>query len=212
MDPAHEIRASGHAPPRRKRDPMPFLTAESTDERDSLATFAQQQIEQVAITLHGLDAEQLRAAPSASGMTLGALARHVLFVVERATRTVAAAPEDSPVPERTPDQYLSEGTIAPEAVREEDTAESLAEQLHRAGEELAVAIRGADPETEGPMPDQPWFEGRTTWTMRWYALHLVEENARHAGHADILRESTDGKTAYELNALAAGQTWPPEGW
>ena len=62
------------------------------------------------------------------------------------------------------------------------------------------------------MPDQPWFEGRTSWSMRWYALHLVEENARHAGHADILRESIDGKGTYELNALAAEQTWPPEGW
>ena len=46
---------------------MPFLTAETTDERDSLATFAQQQIEQVATALHGLDQEQLALVPSASG-------------------------------------------------------------------------------------------------------------------------------------------------
>ena len=34
---------------------MPFLTPEATGEHDSLATFAQQQIEQVATALHGLD-------------------------------------------------------------------------------------------------------------------------------------------------------------
>jgi hypothetical protein len=39
---------------------------------------------------------------------------------------------------------------------------------------------------------------------------MVEENARHAGHADILRESLDGRTAYELNALADGEPWSPQ--
>lgn len=29
-------------------------------------------------------------------------------------------------------------------------------------------------------------------TLRWVILHLVEENARHNGHLDILRESLDG--------------------
>ncbi|ASK65923.1 hypothetical protein CFK39_08880 [Brachybacterium avium] len=191
---------------------MPFLTAETTDERDSLATFAQQQIEQIATTLHGLDREQLAQIPSASGMSLGALARHVLLVVERASGTITAAPEAPPAPARAPQQLQAEGTIAPDALRAEDTADSLSTELHRAGKELAAAIHAAAPETRGPVPGQPWFEGRQTWTMRWYALHLIEENARHAGHADILRESLDGKGAYELNALVAGQTWPPPGW
>jgi hypothetical protein len=44
--------------------------------------------------------------------------------------------------------------------------------------------------------------------MRWLCLHLVRETARHAGHADIIRESLDGRTAFELVAeeqqVAAG--------
>jgi hypothetical protein len=32
------------------------------------------------------------------------------------------------------------------------------------------------------------------WSVRWVLLHLIEETARHAGHADILRELTDGST------------------
>lgn len=191
---------------------MPFLTAETTDERDSLATFAQQQIEQVATALHGLTPQQLAAIPSASGMSLGALARHVLLISDGGALTIAAAPGPGADPARTPEQYQAEGTIAPEALREEDTAESLIAQLHQVGEELAAAIRAADLDTLAPIPDAPWFEGRTRWSLRWYALHQIEENARHAGHADILRESIDGKGAYELNALAAGQEWPPAGW
>lgn len=191
---------------------MPFLTAESTGEADTLATFAQQQIEQVATTLHGLDREQLAQTPSASGLSLGALARHVVFIASGAALTIAAAPGPGPDPERTPEQAQREGGLAPEALREEDTVEGLIEQLHQAGQDLAAAIRAADLDTLGPVPAAPWFEGRTTWSMRWYAAHQIEEHARHAGHADLVRESIDGKTAYELNALAAGQTWPPAGW
>lgn len=28
--------------------------------------------------------------------------------------------------------------------------------------------------------------------VRWVLLHLIEETARHAGHADIIREALDG--------------------
>jgi len=191
---------------------MPFLTAESTDENDSLATFAQQQIDQVATALHGLDREQLAAVPSASGMSLGALARHVLFIAGGAALSIATAPGEGADPERTAEQAQHEGGLAPEALRTEDTAESLIAQLRQVGAELATAIREADLDLLAPVPDAPWFEGRTTWSLRWYALHQIEEHARHAGHADILRESIDGKGAYELNALAAGQEWPPAGW
>jgi hypothetical protein len=31
-------------------------------------------------------------------------------------------------------------------------------------------------------------------SLRWVMVHLVEETARHAGHADILREQLDGRT------------------
>lgn len=31
-------------------------------------------------------------------------------------------------------------------------------------------------------------------TLRWILLHMIEETARHAGHADLLRETTDGVT------------------
>jgi hypothetical protein len=41
-------------------------------------------------------------------------------------------------------------------------------------------------------------------------FHLIEELARHAGHADIVRESVDGATSYELMAAAEG--WPATDW
>jgi hypothetical protein len=41
-------------------------------------------------------------------------------------------------------------------------------------------------------------------------LHVIEETARHAGHADILREAIDGQTAYVLMAAAEG--WDISAW
>jgi hypothetical protein len=41
-------------------------------------------------------------------------------------------------------------------------------------------------------------------------LHLISETARHAGHADIVREAIDGATAFPL--LAAAENWPATPW
>ncbi|KQZ89292.1 hypothetical protein ASD62_08210 [Phycicoccus sp. Root563] len=38
------------------------------------------------------------------------------------------------------------------------------------------------------------FRGGGHPTLRWVILHLIEENARHNGHLDLLRELADGRT------------------
>ena len=32
------------------------------------------------------------------------------------------------------------------------------------------------------------------WSLRWILVHMIEEYARHCGHADLIRESIDGDT------------------
>ncbi len=57
----------------------------------------------------------------------------------------------------------------------------------------------------------PWFPADVeAWSVRWVLLHLVEETARHAGHADIIREALDGAQMYEL--MAAVEGWPDTDW
>src|SRR6478752_1383567 len=59
--------------------------------------------------------------------------------------------------------------------------------------------------------DVPWFPKDVThWSVRWVVLHLIEELARHAGHADLLREAIDGATMYELMARREG--WDTSAW
>ncbi|UJH70152.1 DUF664 domain-containing protein [Ornithinimicrobium sp. INDO-MA30-4] len=57
-----------------------------------------------------------------------------------------------------------------------------------------------------PVPEAPWFPADLiSWEARWCLAHITAEVARHTGHADIIRETIDGKRAYELNDLAEAQ-------
>jgi hypothetical protein len=72
----------------------------------------------------------------------------------------------------------------------------------------------ADVPLDQPVPvpkGVPWFPADVdAWSVRWVLLHVIEETARHAGHADIVRESIDGATMYELMAGVEG--WPESEW
>ena len=51
----------------------------------------------------------------------------------------------------------------------------------------------------------PWYpDDLEAWSVRWVLLHLIEETARHAGHADIVRESVDGATGFPLAGREPG--------
>jgi hypothetical protein len=43
------------------------------------------------------------------------------------------------------------------------------------------------------LPPAPWFEPGARWSARRVVVHILVETARHAGHADILRETIDGQ-------------------
>ena len=71
-------------------------------------------------------------------------------------------------------------------------------------------LKTTGPNALVPVPQVPWFpKDIEAWTVRWVLVHLIEETARHWGHADIVRETVDGAQALEL--LAAVENWPEEG-
>ena len=49
-------------------------------------------------------------------------------------------------------------------------------------------------ETEGLSETHPAWGGQGRVSLRWVLVHLVEEYARHNGHADLIRQSIDGET------------------
>ena len=78
--------------------------------------------------------------------------------------------------------------------------------------ETETAVARLDLDQAVPVPKGvPWFpDDVEAWTVRWVLLHLIEEVARDAGHADVIRESIDGATMFELMAAAEG--WPATDW
>jgi hypothetical protein len=79
------------------------------------------------------------------------------------------------------------------------TVAELIADYRRAAAETEEIIFGLDDlDLPVPLPEAPWFPPNTVVSARWVLLHLIEETCRHAGHADIVRESIDGANAFEL--------------
>jgi hypothetical protein len=56
---------------------------------------------------------------------------------------------------------------------------------------IAAVLEGPGLDAESVRPSRRTEE---KFTLRWILVHLIEEYARHAGHADLIRESIDGAT------------------
>jgi uncharacterized damage-inducible protein DinB len=173
------------------------------DERTGLLGFLAQQRRVLKHAAFGLTPDQLRAAPSASALTIGGLLKHVAFTERGWMNRVAGRPDPT-----TQEDYTSQFQLGPE-----DTLESLIADIDAAAAETEATIAAVEDLGRAvPVPkDQPWFpKDLTAWSVRWVLLHLIEEQARHAGHADVIRESIDGATGYEL--LAGAEGWPESPW
>lgn len=190
---------------------MPALAPPVTGERNALREFlAYHQSAYLAVS-YGLTDEQARSAPSASALSVGGLIKHVTGMQRIWMARVAAAP-DAPPKDTRPFEDRS-AQHADEFVMHPD--ETLAGILDAFAAQNAESLRlaeSADLDAAVPVPrDAPWFpKDVDAWSVRWVFLHVINELARHAGHADIVRESIDGATMYEL--IAGQENRQPEPW
>jgi uncharacterized damage-inducible protein DinB len=141
----------------------------------------------------GLTDDQLRASLPPTSMTLGGLLKHVAYVEDYwCTETVAARP--SPEPWASVDWGADHDWDWHSAV--EDTGEALRGLWSTAVERSRAVVSeqlGAGAQ-EGLARTHPAWGGRAQVSLRWVLTHLIEEYARHNGHADLLRESIDGES------------------
>ena len=96
---------------------------------------------------------------------------------------------------------------------DDETLEDVFARYDEVARRTADVIAGiADLGQPVPVPKGvPWYpQDVDAWSVRWVLFHLIEETARHAGHADIIREHIDGATAIPLMAAAEG--WPETPW
>jgi uncharacterized damage-inducible protein DinB len=139
----------------------------------------------------GLDAAGLAVTVGASTMTLGGMTKHLAFV-EDWWCNVSLHGRPAAPPWDTVDWSADADWDWHSAAH--DSPEQLRELWRDAVERSRTAV--AEALTDGGL-DRPaargWRDGRTP-TLRWILVHLVEEYARHNGHADLLREAVDGQT------------------
>jgi hypothetical protein len=152
-----------------------------TDERTSLLASLESQRAVICWKVEGIDAAGQRDVATPSGLTLLGIVRH-LTDVERWWFRDRWAGEDvgnyyDPAEDgsdfRVPTDASVDGTL-----REYQAACAESNAVIAAAESLDVPGK----RHEGP--------------LRWVLTHMIEETARHAGHADVLRERLDGATGY----------------
>ncbi|GAA1677266.1 DinB family protein [Glycomyces endophyticus] len=161
------------------------------DETAMLLGFLEFHRATLAWKVRGLDAAGLRATVGASTMTLGGMLKHLALVeaswfAEDLFGRPMGEPWDSVDWKADRDwDWHSAADDSPEMLlalweRTVDRSRALvAEALEDGGLDRPAA--------------RSWKDGRTP-TLRWILVHMVEEYARHNGHADLIRESVDGET------------------
>jgi uncharacterized damage-inducible protein DinB len=190
---------------------MPGMPPPAADERQTLIDFVAFQQNAFFAVAHGLTDEQARSTPSVSALSVGGLIKHVTGMQQGWTARAAHAPQFPPPDTRPMEEQMAD--YADQYVmREDQTLAGLLEALQAQNAETLRVLAERDLDTAVPVPrDVPWFpQDVGAWTVRWVAMHLIEELSRHAGHADIIRESIDRATMYEL--LAAEEQWPETDW
>ena len=155
----------------------------ASGEAETLHALLQYQRESLVRKVDGLDEAAARWSPVGTGTSLLWLVTHmtgaeVSWVLRRFAGQDAVAGGEEP-----PD-----GTL-----------EAAVDAYRQAWQQVdAVAFTGAslDELCRRPDPGPPA-------SLRWVLMHLLEETARHAGHADILRELIDGSTGRLPQSLTA---------
>ncbi|MHB8467510.1 MAG: DinB family protein [Acidimicrobiales bacterium] len=151
--------------------PPPHLLA---DEKNTLVSFLDYVRESFVGKLDGLDEAACHRELVASGTNLYWLVTHLTEAEITWFQRVFAGSDPEPPPMQAKD------TTALAIGRYRDVC-ARSREIVRACLDLEQPSARAD--RRGVTP-----------TMRWVLVHMIEETARHAGHADILREQLDGST------------------
>jgi hypothetical protein len=181
---------------------VPGSAPSVSTEREALVAYLVQQREGLKNAGFGLTEEQARARPTASALSVGGLIKHAATMEKGWIGTmrgdVGSANEQA---------YFDSFTLTPD-----ETLASVIADFGQIAADTESAISALDDlDVRVRLADAPWYpKDPDGFSARWILLHVIEELARHAGHADIIREQIDGATTYELMAAAEG--WPETEW
>ena len=169
------------------RPPAPPIPLEA-DERTMLLAFLDFDRAELRDRAWGLDAAQLDRQHPPTTLTLARLLSHMAWVEEIWFRV-----------------RLDGGEFGPPWTTLDWDADDDAEMTHGeylTPDELVALYDRCIDESNGRIAAAPSLDHRSVgstrdgdhWSLRWILVHMIEEYARHCGHADLIRESIDGDT------------------
>jgi len=166
------------------RPQMPLAGSEA----ETLLGFLDYQRATLAWKCAGLDDDQLRRPLPPTSMTLAGMLKHLARVEDNWFSDVVG--EGNP---------LEPWASMPWAAEWENCTADPGEQLRQlwaARVEVSRRVVAAQLEADPVALDvtHPAWGGQGRPSLRWVLVHMIEEYARHNGHADLLRESIDGQT------------------
>ncbi|HEX5292062.1 MAG TPA: DinB family protein [Streptosporangiaceae bacterium] len=161
----------------------PDELASNRPEREVLEAFLDMYREIIRRKVAGLPEDQLRQRLVPSRTTLAGLIQHLTAVEQEWFQLVLAQRPAEEVAGRPADDGW--------ALRRGKTADRMIEEYDRACAASREVAAGFGLDDAAPHPRLGHV------SLRWVYVHLIEETARHAGHADILREQTDGATGFD---------------
>ncbi len=164
----------------------------ATDEATTLLAFLDYHRDTLRMKTAGLTQVQLAQLVAPSTLTLGGLLKHLALVEASWLSEVLhgrpmGEPWDSVDWDADPDwEFRTAADDSPEQLQA--MLDAAVEQSRRNVDE-ALSAGGLDQLSVGL--DR---KHNQQFSLRWILLHLIEEYARHNGHADYLREAVDGET------------------
>ena len=171
------------------------------DEVTGLVHYIDEQLTAIRSAAFGLTEAQARETPCRSALSVGGLVKHATYVMRGALERLRTEVTEQPLDAATYAAFTDSF-----AVRDDETAAATIEEFDRVRADLLAAVAATDPGGDSTAPPAPWYgilDARPIHA-RHYLVHLVEEFARHAGHADIVREQIDGVAVPSLVMTLAG--------
>jgi uncharacterized damage-inducible protein DinB len=152
------------------------------DEKEVLAGFLDHYRQTMLQICDGLTEEQLRRSMVPSGTSLLGLLKHLAYVEYGwFHETIGNERFDYPFDTEDPDIDFR--------IEDGETAQQIFDLYRTACDRSRHVLADVSLDDMVQSPQR-----RADYNVRWVVVHMIEETARHAGHADILREQLDGTT------------------
>jgi hypothetical protein len=178
-----------------------MYTPACDDEITGLVRYIDQQLDAIRAAAIGLTEEQTRLRPCRSALSIGGLLKHATYGMRGAVERLTVGEATRELDAAAFAAYESSF-----ALDDDETAAGALAEFDSVRPAYLAAVAGTDPASQTSEPPSPWFgifDARSA-NARYFLVHQVEELARHAGHADILREQIDGMAVPAIVLSEAG--------